>query len=243
MHSDDWKALGVSLGVHLLLFIGVGAAFLGAKMPEDSIYLLELEVIDFDMASAAARPSAAASPVDPQPPREEPRPEPPRATTPATTPVQPPRTQTPPRPTEQTVPRATPQENAQPQTPSPPAESPRENTDGGGTPAGETGNESNTTDGTGQGNTGTSGLSIEGLGSRRASCPRPGYPGVSGTVAYAVTFAPDGSYRGARPLRRGGDSRLEQAVQRVIAGCRAEPLSGAASQVNQDGVVTFRFTN
>ena len=243
MHPDDWKGLGVSLAVHLLLLIGFSAVFLGSKLPEPNIRLLELELIDFDVASSAARPSAAAQPIQPQPPREEPRPEPPRAQRPAPTPVQPPRTQTPPRPTEQTVPRPTPQENTPPRPPSPPVESPRENTDGGGTPAGQTGQQSNTQDGTGQGNTGTSGLSIEGLGSRGATCPRPRYPGVSGTVTYAVTFGPDGRYLGARPLVRGGDARLEQAVRSIISGCRAEPLSEAASQVNQDGRVTFRFTN
>ncbi|NNF56680.1 MAG: hypothetical protein HKN04_00420 [Rhodothermaceae bacterium] len=243
MHTNDWKGLGVSLVAHLVLLISFGAIFLGGKLPDPNINLMEVELIDFDVSSASARPSAQAEPTDPQPPREVPRPEPPRAQNPTPTPVTPPRTQAPPEPTERPVPQPTPQENTEPRPPQPPVESPRENTDGGGTPTGQTGDVSNQQDGDGQGNTGTSGMSIEGLGNRRASCPRPAYPGVSGTVAYLVTFAPDGSYRGARPQRRGGDARLERAVQQVISGCRAEPLSEAASQVNQDGVVTFRFRN
>src|SRR5690606_14917378 len=131
--------------------------------------------------------------------------------------------------------------DAPPRPPAPPQPDPAPPRSSGGTPTGTTGETANPENNAGSGNTGTSGLSIEGLGSRGATCPRPSYPGVNGTVTYAVTFAPDGRYVASRPLRRGGDARIERAVQSVIAGCRAEGLPGAADQDNQEGRVTFVF--
>lgn len=89
---------------------------------------------------------------------------------------------------------------------------------------------------------GSSSVSIAGLGSRGASCPRPAYPGVSGTATYTVTFAPDGRYVSSRPLLRGGDARIDQAVRSVVSGCRTQALPAWAPQENWEGRVTFRFT-
>jgi hypothetical protein len=87
---------------------------------------------------------------------------------------------------------------------------------------------------------GTVGVSVEGLGGRGASCPRPRHPGVGGTATYAVTFAPDGRYVSSRPLLRGGDARIDQAVRAVLSGCRAQAQT-AGDPGNQEGRVTFRF--
>ncbi|MDX1419271.1 MAG: energy transducer TonB [Rubricoccaceae bacterium] len=241
MRRDDWTGLGVSLAVHLLLLLVIGVAVSAAKKPPPELRLVHLEFGPLDAPASAVRPSAYAPEETPQPPRPEPQPSPPRPTPPATTPVEPPRTPpTPPR--EPPLPRPETQPEAPPQPPAPPEPQPSPPTSGG-TPTGQQGTNSNPESSSGAGNTGTSGLSIEGLGNRGATCSRPPYPGVSGTVTYAVTFAPDGRYVSSRPLRRGGDARIDRAVQSIIRTCRAQSLPDAASQVNQEGRITFRFTN
>lgn len=240
MQSNDIKGLGVSVGVHLLLALVLSIIIGSAPPDEPPVRLVELEMGPITAPRSAARPSAQAPRPNPQPPQPEPTPDRPRPTPPTATPVQAPRVQTPPA-TERPIPQPRQEPEASPRPPAPPQPDPAPPQTSGGTPTGSTGQTSNPESNTGSGNTGTSGLSIEGLGSRGATCPRPSYPGVNGTVAYAVTFGPDGRYVASRPVRRGGDARIDQAVRSVIAGCRAEGLPGAADQVNQEGRVTFVF--
>ncbi len=236
--GDDIKGLGTSLGLHLVLLLISGALIIGSKNPEKPAHLIEIEFGDL---ASEARPSAPSPTPDPRPPQPETRPEPPRAQPPAPTPIRTPQTRAPAQ-GQETIARPQQQTNTPPQPPSPPT--PERTTDGGGgSPTGEQGNDSNPESNSGAGNTGSSGVAIEGLGNRRASCPRPRYPGVSGVVSYFVTFTPDGRYVSSRPQRRGGDGRLDQAAQTVLAACRAQELPSNADQVNQQGVVTFRFTN
>ena len=236
--NEDLKGLGASLGLHLALLLISGALIIGSKNPEHPAHLVEIE---FGSLASEARPSAPSPNPDPRPPQPEMRPEPPRAQQEAPTPVRTPQTRNPAQ-GEETIARPQQQPDTPPQPPSP--ATPERNTDGGGgTPTGEQGNDSNPDDASGRGNTGSSGVAIEGLGNRRASCPRPGHPGVNGFVSYFVTFTPEGRYVSSRPQRRGGNPRLDQAARSVLVACRAQPLPSNADQVNQQGLVTFRFTN
>ncbi len=236
--SDDAKGMGVSLGLHAALLLIAGAMIIGSKNPENPAHLIEIEFGDL---ASEARPSAPSETPDPRPPQPQTRPEPPRAQQPTPTPVRTPQTRLPAQ-SDQAIAAAPRQQDAPPQPPSPPT--PERNTDGGGgSPTGEQGNDSNQENRSGQGNTGSSGVAIEGLGNRRATCPRPAYPGVNGVVSYFVTFTPEGRYVSSRPQRRGGDARIDQAAQGVLGACRAQELSSNADQVNQQGLVTFRFTN
>ena len=237
MHADDWKGLGASLGLHLLVLLIFGLVAAGSSTPEPPVKLVELEIGPIQATRSEARRAARAP--TPQPPRPEPREET-RPTPAAPTPVKTPKPRTPP-PAEQPLPKPPQEQDATPNRPATPA--PTEAPTEGGTPAGDTGATSGAEDTDGTSDSGTSGLSIEGLGSRGATCAPPRYPGVSGTVTYAVTFSPEGRYIRSRPLRRGGDARIDTAVRRVIRSCRAEPLAQGASQVDQEGRVTFRFTN
>ncbi len=236
--SDDAKGLGASLGLHLALLLIAGSLIIGSKNPEDPAHLIEIEFGDL---ASEARPSAPSPNPDPRPPQPQTRPEPPRAQPPAPTPVRTPQTRVPAQ-GQEPIARPPQQATAPPQPPSPPT--PERNTDGGGgSPTGEQGNDSNPENNSGVGNTGSAGVAIEGLGNRRASCPSPAYPGVNGVVSFFVTFTPEGRYVSSRPQRRGGNPRVDQAAQGVLAGCRAQPLPSNADQVNQQGVVTFRFRN
>lgn len=236
--SDDAKGMGVSLGLHLALLLITGALTIGSKNPENPVHLIEIEFGDL---ASEARPSAPSPTPDLRPPQPQTRPEPPRAQQSAPTPVRTPQTRTPAQGSE-TIARPPHQQNVPPQPPSPPT--PEHNTDGGGgSPTGEQGNDSNQEDQSGQGNAGSSGVAFEGLGNRRATCPTPGHPGVNGVVSYFVTFTPQGQYVSSRPQRRGGDARLDQAAQTVLRACRAQELPSNADQINQQGAVTFRFTN
>ncbi|MDX1439251.1 MAG: hypothetical protein R3284_05045 [Rubricoccaceae bacterium] len=238
MKKDDLTGIGASLGIHLLALLFAGALVLGSKNPEPQIRLLHIEI---GSLASEARPSAPSERPDPRQPHQRPDPQPPRTQTPTQTSVQPPRTESPSR-SEQTITRPNRNEQAQPDPPSP-AVRDNQTDGGGGNPDGERGQDNNPDDAAGLGNEGTSGVAIEGLGNRRATCPRPRHPGVNGTVVYVVTFGPDGRYVSSRPSTRGGDRRLDQAVQSVLSACRAEALSASASQVNQPGTVTFRFRN
>ena len=75
---------------------------------------------------------------------------------------------------------------------------------------------------------------------RAYTCPTPPpTEGLAGTVEYAVTFAPDGSYVGS--AARTSAPALQIAADRLVGGCRAAALPPGAPQVPQALGVTFRF--
>lgn len=242
MYERYWKGLYASSAVHVIVLFSLLLVASEANdppltrsvqlAPYPELQLTQVEISLYDGPSGSAGRAAYA----PEPVLEPPRPAPvpsPRLPEPDAAPA----TGTP-RPSPAALPDRPP---AAPHDPSADA-SAQPTAEGGGVPAGGEGNGLNPDGGSGSGLSGASGLAVAGLGSRRASCPPPRHPGVSGTVTYAVTFAPDGHYVASRPLRRGGDARLEAAVRGVLNGCRAAALPVVASQVNQEGTVTFRFT-
>ncbi|HYE96872.1 MAG TPA: hypothetical protein VD962_11750 [Rubricoccaceae bacterium] len=267
--KEEWQALAVSTWFHALLIALCGllvhvpdAQPLDLVARRDSLILLTYEPLP------VLGPEGGSPTVEPRAPRtnEVPAPRP----RPAPARVRPAR---PPTPTPVRLPEATPTRRPTPENPSPPPAphdpdarastpsppSPRQdpnappappsppvegtNDNGGVSATGAPGRGDGNQDGGGRGGTGGgSGIGFAGLGSRSATCSLPAYPGVNGTVSYFVTFAPNGRYVSSRPRQR-GNSRLEAAVQRIIRTCRAAALPEAASQVNQEGVVTFRFTS
>lgn len=251
MDKNEWTGLGASVAVHSLLLLLLGVVVQAGKEPPPRVRLVPLdfttlEVTAFGEAGSAGSPSrqtARAEEPTLAPPRAEPTPD--RSSPPPITPVRPPSRPPTPSPAPP-VARPETREDAPPQTGSVSPE-PGPGQASGGTPEGRPGGQSaNAGEGDGTGGTegtGTSGVSVGGLGNRSASCARPRYPGVSGSATYAVTFAPDGRYVSSRPLQRGGDARIDAAVGGVIGSCRAQALSEGASQVNQVGTITFRFTN
>jgi TonB family protein len=144
------------------------------------------------------------------------------------------------RPTTPAPPTPRTEPDAPPAPTSPPVEG---RTDDGGTSASGSPGTGGSRDAGGRGGTGGgAGVQYGGLGSRAFTCRTPVNPGASGTVAYAVTFAPSGRYVSSRTRTRSGNPALDAAAQAVLSSCRAAPLSEEADQVNQTGVATFRFT-
>jgi outer membrane biosynthesis protein TonB len=247
VYEHYWMGLGASLAIHILVIFTLlvaasegkqNAALTFAWVP--SMRVIEVALGAYDVESSGSLLAAYAGDPAPAPPPSRPQPAPPRPDAPTVAVVGTPR----PSAVAPERPSAGPQEtNAAPERTLPDLQGPLT---GGGTPTGGAGaspSPGNGGTGAGPGTGNGSGLAVEGLGSRHAPCPPPRYPGVGGSVTYVVTFAPDGRYVASRPLRRGGDPRLDQAARGVIGGCRAAPLPSAASPLNQEGRITFRFTN
>lgn len=78
-----------------------------------------------------------------------------------------------------------------------------------------------------------------GLSDREVTCPPlPSAEGLTGEVTYALRFAPDGRLVGSEA--RTSAPALQIAVDRLVGGCRAEPLPPDVPQVPQATLHTFR---
>ncbi len=78
-----------------------------------------------------------------------------------------------------------------------------------------------------------------GLGAREVRCPSlPTAPGLAGEVTYLLRFAPDGRLLGSEA--RTSAPALQIAADRIVAGCRADPLPPDAPQVPQATLHVFR---
>jgi hypothetical protein len=76
---------------------------------------------------------------------------------------------------------------------------------------------------------------------RHIFCPRPRNPGLGGTVAFALTFTPRGDVVSTRLLTPQAPARVIRAGKSVLSRCMADPLPPEATQINQEGTVTFAF--
>ena len=248
---DDRDGLILSVSLHLLLvlLIAMGIGEDQDPSPEPPVKLVELDLLELaptiPVQVGPPQRAEAGSPATPRQSVEPPRPAPPAAT-----PVQPPPRPraTPPRP--DPLPRPATDANARPTRPSPPSNATRpepnptprqqpEPTQGSGATQGES-----STSGTNDGNRSGSGGDAPAevgfqFGNRSFTCPSPEFPGVEGTITFSVTFAPNGRYVTSRPRSR--NATFTSAVQRVISGCRAQPLPPNATQTNQSTVATFNF--
>ncbi|GAB5535382.1 MAG: hypothetical protein Rubg2KO_16310 [Rubricoccaceae bacterium] len=249
--KDDRDGLILSVSLHVLLLL-IAALSIGVDQdptPEPPVKLVELDLLELaptiPVQMGPPQRAEAGAPATPRQSLEPPRPAPPAAT-----PVQPPpRTrQTPPRPNP--LPRPANDPNASPARPNPPSNTrqpepdptPRqqvEPTQGNGATQGDSPT-SGTNDGPASGSGGDAPAEVGfQFGNRSFTCPSPAFPGVEGTITFSVTFAPNGRYVTSRPRSR--NATFTSAVQRVISGCRAQPLPPNATQTNQSTVATFNF--
>ena len=267
-NREDWKALAASVLLHVVLLLLAAFAFRisGPSSLNEAELRRHVVEVTFEpvplLGDEGGSPvGESAAPRTDEPPAQRPRPDPrrtvtgrPMAATPVRLPDAPaPRATAernpspPPAPTDRaarvTTP-APPTPRSDPEAPPAPASAPVEsrNEDGGISASGAPG-EGGSRDAGGQGGTGGgAGVAYGGLGSRAYTCRTPVNPGASGTVSYFITFAPSGRYVSSRPRQRSGNPQLDQATRAVLSTCRAAPLSDEASQVNQEGYATFRFT-
>lgn len=268
LSSEEWQALTVSTWVNALLVLLVLVVLpvpqpVRLDIPPRPVEMVELTLLPppvpvFGPAGGSPEETARA-PRTTAPPAARPRPEPrrtPPARPAASTPVDLPRPVAPtvrrrdgvppPGPVDPSAaaavpsfPNPNPDPAADPAPPSPPVQGASD--DGGVSATGAPGT-GGSSDGGGRGGTGGgSGFGFGGLGSRSVNCALPRNPGAAGRVEYYITFDPDGRYVSSRPKQR-GPSSLNQAVSGILRTCRAEPLPEEASQVNQEGFVSFRFT-
>ena len=253
MSADDRTGALVSVVAHalLVLLLVFVAAAPSEALEQDTVELVEL---DFDSALAdAPMPVEQGEPAraeagDPSAPAQsldEPRPAPPAAT-----PVRIPEAQrpTPTRPDPLPRPRQNP--DARPTRPSPPSTATRpepaptpprqpDPTEGRGNTTGSASTDgSGTGPGDGSGGDAPAEVGFQ-FGNRDFTCGQPAFPGVEGTIQYALTFAPDGRYISGRPRSR--NATFQNAVEAVLRTCRAAPLPPQAAQVPQTTTATFRF--
>lgn len=237
MNRDDGKAIGVSLAVHALLFLLLGVFWEQEAPPPPPLGMIEVELGAFERAAPAAR-SPEPAPPRPTPPR--PEPDAPRSREQAAKPV---RLPTPPAPSPEPEVVKTPRtETIQPtprEEPRAPAPDPQPPT--GGTPTGTTGEAATEKPSTGAGQTERAPYSIEGLDRSPRRAPLPANPGQRGTVAYTICVAPDGRIVRQTPRIRAG-AALDRAAADALRSWLFVPLPPAAPQVEQCGVITFRFT-
>ena len=250
--KDDRDGLVLSVSLHLLVLL-IAALAVGSETetsPEPPVKLVELDLLALQAPTIPVQVgppqrAAAGAPSDARQSLVEPRPAPPSAT-----PVQPPPRPRPSPPRPDPLPRASTVPDAPAARPNPPSNATRpepaptparrpEPTEGNGASRGET-----STTGSGEGTRSGSGgdapaeVGLQ-FGNRSFICPSPAFPGVEGTITFSVTFAPSGRYVTSRPRSR--NATFTSAVERVISGCRAQPLPPNASQTNQSTVATFNF--
>jgi periplasmic protein TonB len=242
MKNEDYKGLGVSLGVHVVLLLLFA---LVASTPEpQQLGMVEVEFGPFELAQPAARaetprPPPAQIRPEPQPQRPTPAPQP-RRTEPVDLPTRRDATEPervpPPRP-QPTPPQ--PQTQAQPQRPT---AQPAERDETGGTPEGRDGTTSATGE-IGDAAARRAPFNIDGLDNRNLlASPLPRNPGARGTSVIRVCVAPDGAVRNPIPAIRSGTPALDNAALAAVRQWRFNPLPPAAPQNEQCGRVTFTFT-
>ncbi len=257
MKRDDRDGLLFSVGAHVLILLLLAIAARTTSESLDPDYprpIVEVDLVAFAPTKPVivGEPEAAVegAPSDaPEQPDVE-RPAPPAAT-PVRVPERPPERPRPPQPNP--LPRPSTQETARPTRPNPPSaatrpeprptspQQPRPSA-GTGSSRGEGATSGTGTTGSGSGSGGPAAVEVGfQFGNRSFSCPVPPNDGtLTGTITYTVQFSPNGRYVSGRPRSRNG--ALEPAVGRVISGCRAEPLPGAADQINQSTTATFNFS-
>ena len=250
--NDDRDGILLSVGLHAIILLLLAAALAVPPDVLDEDYPPQLMEIEFGPAPTlpvqTGPPEAAEAGADSDA-QEQPEPE--RPTPPAPTRARvPERTPTPPRNAER-IPRPVQSDDARPARPNPPSRAtqpePRptpptqpQPTTGTGSSRGDSPT-SGTNDGAGSGSGGDAAVEVGfQFGNRTYNCPSVPFEGVTGQVVHRITFAPNGRYVADRPVTRNGP--LNDAVQRVISRCRAEPLPSGATQVNQTTQATFRFT-
>jgi len=264
---EDWKALGASVLFHVIVLLLMAFVLrIAAPSSLDEAELrrhvveVTFEPIPMLGDEGGAPVGEAAAPASDRPVTERPRPDPrrpavgrPMAATPVRLPDapaarNPDRSPSPPpaptvrdaRPTTPAPPTPRSDPDAAPAPAGPPVEG---RTDDGGVSATGSPGDGGSRDAGGRGGTGGgAGVAYGGLGSRAYTCRTPVNPGASGAVSYFITFAPSGRYVSSRPRQRSGNPQLDAAARSVLSTCRAAPLSDEATQVNQEGYATFRFT-
>lgn len=238
MTRDDWKGLGVSLGVHVLVLLMLGLA-VAAQEPPEPLGLIAVEMGPFELARPAARAETPRpAPTTPKPATEPQQPAPrpqPREAEPVNLPTPPP------EPQPERVPpperEAVPQPEERPEQMAEPAPERSE----GGSPEGQAGSSAEAGD-TGAGATTRAPYSIEGLNRTPLRLPLPRNPGAVGTTVMNVCVAPDGQVSRLWPAQRSGEPRLDAQAQQALRGWRFNALPPAAPQEEQCGRITFYFT-
>lgn len=250
MSRSDSIALAVSLGVHALLllvtFTVIGATPDITRPPEQM--LVEVELLPADARPMVIGPPEAARQGAPSEASEQLEAE--RPTPPAATPVRvPERRQT--QTDNERIARPRTSSESEAQRPSPPSSQQEPESDPtppqsdnpsnqGGNAQGESAR-AGTETGENEGSGGEADVEVGfDFGNRNWTCPTPPSTGLAGRVTYRITFAPNGRYVLARPVRR--NSTLENSVESVLPSCRAAALPPQADQVNQSTTVTFNFT-
>jgi periplasmic protein TonB len=242
MKQEDWKGLGASVAIHvvLLLLFALTASTAEPQLPG----MIEVEFGRFEVAAAPARSEIQRA----TPAQTEPRPQP----EPQTATRQPQSTQSPRLPTvrETPVPEAVPPPSPERNQPNPqgrneprsPAAQPAQRDEAGGRPDAETGTTSAAIDG-GDAAARRAPFDIEGLQDRNVMYyPLPNNPGARGTSVIAVCIGADGGVTTARPAMRTGTPSLDNAALQAVRRWRFNPLPPAAPQSEQCGRVTFSFT-
>ncbi len=250
MKKNDWFGLGISVLIHLVLFIGF--SFIKVEAAEE----VPLGFIEVDFGplqdgrpvqrAPVQRPEAPTPEPDPEPVVEEETPPeeiPPEVATPVDLPDQETeilddeKVQTP--ETDVIAPETrddSPQEDSQ----EPRPESERVRPLGGGDPDGDSSdNEGDSGDGVADQKTAP--FDIEGLNRVPVVTPLPAYNAqVTAVIAVRITVDPQGRVVVRIPLRK-GDPQLEKAVMDALQRWRFNALPPNAPQENQTGVITFRF--
>lgn len=247
MDRNDWIALVTTIGVHaLLLLITVGVVTAIDEEPPEPELLVE---VDFTSASALpvrlGPPQRAEAGPSSQADQQA---EPERPAPPASTPVRVPERESTPNRSEETVPRPRTDEQATPERPNPPSRTrdpepdptpPRNSppTEGGGNASGES-DRAGTDEGRAEGSGGNAEVEVGfNFGNRSFNCPSPPSSAPQGQVVYRITFAPNGSFVRAIPVRR--NAALENVMDPLLRRCRADRLPSQADQVNQATQASF----
>lgn len=249
LNQRDWIGLGVSIGLHLLLAVGMAACNVTSDAT-DQIGFIEVDFGDF----ADGRPVQAAVEERPSEPTPDPLPEPeeepqkppqapPEEAKPVDVPDQPEdlvdEEQIEDPQTEMVAPEP-PQQEAEREAPEPEPEPEPLRPLGGAPPDGQTGADSGA-DGPGTDEQRAAPFDIEGLNRTPVTTELPSYrEKVNATIRVRITVDPQGRVVRRIPLMKGNPA-LEQAVMDVLQRWRFNPLPANAPQESQTGIITFVF--
>lgn len=241
MNKDEWKGLGTSITLHVLLLLVF--AFIAEKPQTQPLGMLEVEFGPFEIGEPAPLADRTTPPTQTEP---QPQPQPPAPPIADRQPEQvnlPQRTNVP--EPDQTPARSEdtqPAERTNTNPPAPPASRAGEQDSEGGNIRGRedaTGSGSRT----GDADASRSPFNVEGLDNRRLlAYPLPQNPGAQGRSVIALCVEPNGQVVNARPEVRTGTPELDNRALRAVQQWRFDTLPPAAPQERQCGRVTFSFT-
>ena len=248
MKRSDWYGLGLSLIVHVLVFLLLHSIKSEPLVP-DQLGFIQVEFGSFSEGRPVQQaPDTVTEQETAQEEIEEQQEQPPPPSDPEESkPVDLP---------DQTIPAVDPEtiespdtdiEAIQPEEPEEQFEVEEEENEneevrplGSGNTAGDSGAESGD-EGEGAEEEKAAPYQIEGLNRTPIMTPRPDYPEqVNVTLSVRITVNPQGEIVTRIPLRKGNPA-IEQAVMEALQRWRFNPLPINVPQENQTGIITFRF--